>query len=106
MEAIIHVKARTEISNDSFESFIFLLFNEVTDIFDINDFNSYISSDIDFGENEISNLINKHLPTESHVKKGQITFDVDKNLMGLDINIPLSKEQVEDIKKLIENSRL
>lgn len=42
MEAIIHVKSRTEVPNDSFESFIFLLFNEVTDVFDVNDLNLYI----------------------------------------------------------------
>lgn len=106
MEAIIHVKSRTEVPNDSFESFIFLLFNEVTDIFDINDLNLYILSDLDFGENEISYLINQHLPTKSHIKKGQFTFDVDKNLMGLDINIVLSEEQIREIKKAIENNRL
>jgi hypothetical protein len=72
MEAIIHVKAITEAPNDSFESFTFLLFNEITDVFDINDFNLYLLSDIDFGENEISHLINQHLPSKSHIKKDSL----------------------------------
>lgn len=106
MEAIIHVKSRTEVPNDSFESFIFLLFNEVTDVFDVNDLNLYILSDLDFGENEISHLINQYLPANSHIKKGEFVFDVDKNLMGLDINIVLSEKQIMNIKKTIENNRL
>lgn len=106
MDAIINVKSRTEIPNDSFEGFIFLIFSEKTNVFDINDFNSYVSSEIDFGEHDITLFINEILPARSHIKKGQFTFDLNKDLMNIDFDISLSENQVNEIIKTIENNKL
>jgi hypothetical protein len=106
MDAIINIKSKTENPNDSFESFIFFSFKEKTNVLDINDFNTYIYSEIDFGELDITHFINQKLPTRSHIKQGQFAFDINKDLMNIDFDIILSEKEVIEIQNLIENNKL